>query len=139
MGQMASDKVLKIGKNEFEEIPETAVAASRWLVEIWERLGKPDTPLTEAGAKLMNVIITVWEELYPQDAVKWYENRRDYKASELSIQEQLKKHTGRSLASYPFPVFQIMRKLFPKFKPGDRASCMKLVTKWPMFLMAVKK
>ena len=77
MGQMASDKVLKIGKNEFEEIPETAVAASRWLVEIWERLGKPDTPLTEAGAKLMNVIITVWEELYPQDAVKWYENRRD--------------------------------------------------------------
>lgn len=137
---MPTDKLIKSAPfKDYEEIPETAVAASRWLVEIWEKLGKPETPLTESGEKLMRVIIAVWEELYPLEAKEWHESRKTYKLSEKDIKEQIKQHTGRSLASYPYQVFLMMKKLFPKFKPGDRQSCMKLVTKFPMFQMANKK
>ena len=124
---------------DFEEIPATATAASKWLVEIWERLGKPEDPFSTSGTQVMNVIIAVWEELYPQESKKWFKDRKDYKMNELSIGEQLRGHTGRSLASFPFPIFQMMRVIFPKFKPANRDVCMKLVTKWPMFLMANKK
>lgn len=132
MSPMPSDKLLE----EYEVIPETALAASRWLVDIWEQLGKPDTPLSESGEKMMRVIIVAWEELYPEEARVWRSERKDYKASELAISEQIRKHTGRSLASYPYPIFQMMRTIFPHFKPGDRKSCMKLVAKFPMFRLA---
>lgn len=124
---------------DYEEIPVTAVAASKWLVNIWERLGKPETPFTESGQKLMNVIIIVWQELYPKEAKEWLEARKEYKTNELSISTQVSQHTGRSLASYPFQIFMMMKKLFPTFKPGERENCMKMVSIWPMFLMANKK
>jgi hypothetical protein len=125
--------------DDYEKIPPESLMASKWLVDIWERLGRPQTPFSESGAKLMNVIIAVWQELYPQEAKEWLDTRKEYKANEMSIQQQIKQHTGRSLASYPFQVFMMMKKLFPKFSPSERKNCMKMVTKWPMFLMAVKK
>jgi hypothetical protein len=135
---MPSDRVLKINGEEYEAVPEIASITSKWLVEIWERLGKPDTPLSDAGGRMMDVIIAVWEELYPKEAKKWTEDRKDYKKAELDIKEQIRKHTGRNLASYPYPIFAMMSKLFPHFKPGDRQNCMKLVAKWPMFKFANK-
>src|SRR3990172_2380582 len=128
-----TDKVIKIGGQEFEEISPTVTAASRMLADTWEFLGRPETPLSGPGEKLMAAIIAVWEELYPYEAKKWYRERGDYKVNELTITEQVHQHTGRSLASYPYPVFLMMKKLFPKFKPGDRESCMKLIKKFPMF------
>jgi hypothetical protein len=130
--------VVKLGNEEYEELPRIVTASSKMLVDTWEFLGRPDTPLTDSGSKLLAAIIAVWEELYPADAKRWYSDRKDYARSELPINEQIYKHTGRSLASYPFPVFQMMKKLFPKFKPGDRQSCMKLVAKFPLFRMANK-
>jgi hypothetical protein len=128
--------VIKIGNEEYEEVAPIVTASSKMLADTWEFLGKPESPLTDSGSKLMAAIIAVWEELYPADAKKWYSDRADYTRSELSINEQISKHTGRSLASYPFPVFQMMKKLFPTFKPGDRKSCIKLVAKFPMFKLA---
>lgn len=135
---MSSDKVLKIGDEEYETIPETAVAASKWLVDLWETLGRPESPLTQSGEKLMNVIIAVWQELYPKDYSDWIEQRKDYKLSELDMKEQIRKHTGRSLASYPYHVFMIMKKVFPNFNAGERGNCMKMIRKYPLFKMANK-
>lgn len=135
---MPSDRVIKIKGEEYETVPEVASLTSLWLVEMWERLGRPDTPLSDAGGRMMNVIITVWEELYPDEAKKWTEERKDYKKAEMSPREQVRKHTGRSLASYPYPIFLMMSKLFPNFKPGNRENCIKLVRKFPMFQMANK-
>ena len=135
---MTSDKVLKVNGEEFEEVSPTAQITSKWLVDAWEHLGRPETPLSESGEKMMAVLIAVWEELYPEEAKEWHASRSNYKKNELSIPEQIRKHTGRSLASYPFFIFQAMRKIFPTFKPGDRVSCMKLVRRFPMFRLANK-
>ena len=129
---------MKIGDEEFEELPAIVTFTSKYMVDIWDKLGRPDSPLTDAGAKMMNVMIIAWEELYPEDAKKWYEERKSYKNSELSINEQVHKRTGRSLASYPYQIFMMMKTLFPKFKPGDRVQCMKLIRKFPIFKMANK-
>jgi hypothetical protein len=129
---------VKIGSDIYEEIPPQSILASRWLVEIWERLGKPATPLTESGEKLMKVIIAVWEDLYPREAHDWYEERKEYRLHEMSTKEQVLKQTGRSLASFPLPVFRMMHKLFPTFSLGKRNTVIKLVAKFPMFQMCKK-
>jgi hypothetical protein len=133
---MPSDSVIKIRGEEYEEVPQISIFTSKYLVEAWEALGRPETPFTESGEKLMSAIIAAWEELYPKDAQEWREVRTRYKNNELSITEQVHQHTGRSLASYPYEVFMMMKKLFPNFKPGERANCMKMIRKFPIFKLA---
>lgn len=122
--------------NDYEEVPKAAVAASKAIVDMWIRLGRPQTPFTDSGAKMMEIIIAVWEDCYPLQSKMWWDERRNYQASELSISEQVRKHTGRSLASYPLPIYSMMKKVFKGFDSTERKNCMKMVQKWPMFKMA---
>lgn len=129
-------KILKIGDEEYEEIPQEANAAARIIADMYIKLGRPQDPFTESGAKMMDIMIAVWEDLYPIDAKLWFEERKEYKNNEMSMTEQVRKHTGRSLASYPLPIYNMMKKVFRGFDPAERKNCMKMVKKWPMFQYA---
>ena len=135
---MAKKAAVKIGEEEYEEIPAEANAGAIIISDWWIKLGKPDTPLTDSGEKLMNIMIAVWEDLYPRERIEWLALRQEYKKAELSMLEQVRKQTGRSLASYPLPLYNMMKKVFPNFDPTKRDNAMKMVKKWPMFLMANK-
>lgn len=128
----------KIKLDEFEEIPAISVKASELVTNAYIRLGRPQDPFTPSGEKMMNIIIAVWEDLYPRQRIAWEADRADYKRAELSISEQVSKKTGRSLASYPYPIYLMMKKIFPKFNAIDRKNCMRMVKKWPMFRFANK-
>lgn len=122
--------------NEYEEIPQIVVGASQMAIDMWKSLGKPGSPFTQNGEKFLKALIAMWEELYPQEAREWYASRKDYQNDELSINEQVHQRTGRSLASYPYVVYQMMRKFFPTIKLGDRKTCIKIVRRFPLFRMA---
>lgn len=124
--------------DQFEEIPQTAVIASKLIADTYIRLGRPPTPFSESGQKFMNFLIAVWEKLYPVDAQIWHDKRKEYQNAELSISEQVSKRTGRSLASYPLPLYQMMKKTFVGFDAAERKNCMKMVKLWPMFKFANK-
>lgn len=131
-------KTVKLGNEEYDVVNPAAVQASKALVDMWIRLGRPTDPFTESGKKLVNVIIAIWEDTYPLQAKMWYEDRKNYQNAELSIREQVYKGTGRSLASYPYPIFQMLVKTFKGFDPAERNNCMKMVREWPMFRFANK-
>jgi hypothetical protein len=108
-------------------------------MDMRERLGSPATPFTQAGEKLMKIIIAVWEDGYPSQARQWYKDRREYKNAEMGITEQVHQRTGRSLASYPEVIYNLTRRLFPGFDPAwPRNNAIKMVKKFPMFQMANK-
>jgi len=132
------DKKVEGALQETEEIPIKSVAASKWLVDYWQKLGRPETPFTDSGKKMMDIIIVVWEDLYPKDTKEWWAARADYQKNEKTITEQVHQRTGRSLASFPMPIFMMMKKIFPKFNVADREVCKKLIRRWPMFRMANK-
>lgn len=138
LSQMAAMSGIKIGEDEYEPIPEQQYAASQMLAGIWAGMGRPETPLSVAGERVMAAIISVWEELYPEQVGPWLQDRQDYQLNEMTTKEQVRKHTGRSLASFPFPIYAMMQKIFPNFKATHRENCMKLVAKFPMFRMANK-
>jgi len=128
----------KINFAEYDVIPPQAVISTKILMDMWERLGRPTTPFVPSGEKLMNIIIAIWEDGYPKQAREWYEARKQYQNNELSISTQVSRRTGRSLASYPMPIYNIMRRLFKGFDPAERKNCMSMVKKWRMFQMANK-
>lgn len=121
---------------EWEVIDAQVNAATHIIEDMAIRLGNPSDPLSEAGQKLMQVIVAVWQDLYPKDATEWFEARKTYQNNELTITEQVHQGTGRSLASYPYPVYQIMKKVFPEFDSTERTNCLKMVKKFPMFRFA---
>ena len=131
-------KPLKIGKEMYDYPTDEAVLASKWLIDIYVALGRPPDPFTKTGEKLTNIIIAVWEDLYPIDSKIWHEERKEYQKNEMSISSQVSKHTGRSLASFPYPIYKMMKVVFPHFKIAERKNCIKMVKKWPMFRMANK-
>lgn len=130
--------VVKVGGEEYDEVHPSAVAASKIIADFWIKLGRPQDPFTESGKKMMDIIIAVWEDCYPLQAKMWFAERADYQKNEMSAREQVRKGTGRSLASYPYPIFMMMKATFKGFDPGERKNCMKMVAQWPQFRMTNK-
>ena len=131
-------KVIKIDDEEYEVVPPQATAATEVIVKMWETLGKPENPFSKAGSKLMEIMISVWRDTWPRESEEWLSLRKDYKDNEMSIKDQVRKGTGRSLASYPYPLYMMMKKVFPKFDPVKRDNAIKFVKHWPIFQMAKK-
>lgn len=131
-------EVITIDNQEYEVIHQDAVAASRFIADFYEVLGRPQTPFSESGEKMMEIIIAVWEDLQPGEAKRYKRNREDYQNNELSTREQVHKRTGRSLASIPSLVYELMKKVFPEVSKYQRDDYIKLVQKYPIFRMANK-
>ena len=131
-------KAYKEIQKDYDIIPSPAVVASRVIADMWVNLGQPQTPFTNSGKKMMDIIIAVWEDLYPLDYKTWKDSRSEYQKSEMTISEQISKGTGRSLASYPLPIYNLMKKVFRGFDATERKNCIKMVKQWPMFRMANK-
>lgn len=123
---------------EYEIVPPHYVVSSKMIIDLWEKLGKPQNPFSNSGRKVLDFIIEVWKELYPSDYENWLAIRSDYKKSELSIEEQVRKETGRSLASYPMFVYKVMKVVFPNFDPAERKNCMRMAKLYPIFRFANK-
>lgn len=122
----------------YEEIPKSAILASKYLSDIVIKLGQPESPLTENGQKVMAIIHAIWEELYPLDAKTWTNEMNEYKSVEMTIREQVHKGTGRSLASVPLPIYQMMMRCFPDYKLDTREQWMKFLKKYPLYRAANK-
>lgn len=129
-------KTIKLGEEEYSVIDPAAVQASKILVDSWIKLGKPTDPFSPSGKKIVNLIIAIWEDCFPIQRELWYGERKKYQESEMSIGEQVRKGTGRSLASFPVPVYHMLTKTFKGFDPAERKNCIKMVKEWPLFRFA---
>ena len=130
------NREMKIGNDIYEIPTDQAVAVSNAITYAWSKLGKPETPFSESGRKLMQVIFAAWEDTYPFEYQEWKGMRDEYQGSEMDISEQVSKQTGRTLAAYPMFVLQLIKKLFPNFDPIQRDNCIKMAREYPMLRMA---
>jgi hypothetical protein len=103
------------------------------ISKVWNNLGRPDSPLTPTGEKLMNVIIATWEDTYPTQYKLWIEARDKHLKAEKTIKEQVKGKTGRNLASYPTYIYYLIKAVFPQFDFNRRENQLKMVKKYQIF------
>lgn len=123
----------KLDGEVYQQVPKQAIAMTDAITYAWEKLGKPETPLSTSGQKMMDVIIATWEDTYPILSSEWKKARDLHLSAEKTIHEQVSQHTGRSLASYPMYIYTVMKKVFPKFDLSKRENVIKLVKLWPIF------
>ena len=133
---MTNTDHIKLDDGVYEEVPRMANAASRIIADMYENLGKPETPLSTSGEKMMGIIISVWEDMYGDEVKQWRETRKEYQKEELTTGEQIRGETGGSLASIPTPIYQMMRKVFPTYKLSSRDDWIKFLERYPMFSMS---
>jgi len=131
-------RIIKIDGVEYEVPTDQALALSAAIANMWDFLGRPDTPLSDQGEKLVRVIVSAWEDTDPEAVRDWKAARDEYRETELDIKDQIKQHTGRNLASYPKFVYDIMKKTFPNFDFIERENCLKMVKRYPMFRLPNK-
>lgn len=117
----------------YDVIPKEVNAATRAIEFSYNKVGRPTDPLSTAGKKVVAVMIAVWEDLYPEQSRSWFKVREEYKINEMSIKEQSRKKTGRSLASLPKPIYKMFQVLFPEFKLNNRDNFIKLCKAFPIF------
>lgn len=131
-----ANRTITIDKQEYEIPSQFASDLSAFLTMAWSNLGEPDDLFTENGKKLMKVIIASWQDVYPVESYNWLEMRKEYKSNEMSISQQVKQQTGRSLASVPSYIFLMMKKFYKN--KHDRKFFTNLVKEFPMFMMCNK-
>lgn len=128
---------MRIKTDKAYEVPsEPAIILTEFLYRVWDKLGRPEDPLSTPGKKLVEAIIMAYEKAYPIEWHKWLSQRSDYQSDELTLHEQLK--TGRSLASYPVFIYHILHKMFPNTDFSERKFVIKFVKAFPMFRFANK-
>jgi hypothetical protein len=128
---------MRIKTDKAYEVPqEQAIILTEFLYRVWDRLGQPTDPLSTPGQKVVEAIIMAYQKTYPIEWRNWLNDRADYQHDELTLHEQLK--TGRSLASYPVFIYNVLRKMFPETDFSDRAFVIKFVRAFPAFRMANK-
>jgi len=130
--------LLQVDGQDVEVLPKVVNEAAASILLTWERLGKPRSVFSTNGSKLLQVMIATWRDLYPVESSQWLQERAEHLLSEMSIKDQIKGHTGRSLASIPLYLHKLMKLFFKDDILLDRAYYMKLVKLFPMFRMANK-
>ena len=131
-----SPKEFKVNGETYDVPTDQAIVVTDLILRMWERLGNPEDMFSESGQKLMTVIIATWEDTFPAESAAWYEERKLYQKEEKTISEQVHQNTGRSLASYPYYIYSVMKIVFPTVKYSNRETVLKLVKHYPMFQFA---
>ncbi len=132
------DRTITIDGQEYYQPTRQGYAISDTISKLWDNLGRPETPFSKTGEKLMDVIIATWEDTFPDQYKEWIKEREQMHQAEISNREKIKKHTGRNLAAYPMYVYKMIKLVFPEFKFSERENQLKLVKKWPLFKMVRK-
>lgn len=124
--------------DDYEVVPPYLSQATAMIVELWVRSGCPSSPLSSSGRKLVDFVFSCYKELFPEDYSSWLKTMKEYKANELSVHEQVHKRTGRSLLSYPYWVFAVLKVVFPGFDFVKRENALKIAKLFPQFRIANK-
>jgi hypothetical protein len=127
---------IRIGNEEYDVIPPQSVAASKMVTDAYIKAGSPTSPFTKQGEEIMNVIVAVWMDLYPKQYVEWVGMKKEHIKEEMSAKDQVKEQTGRSLVSFPTPVYKLMQVFFKDFTMNDRDEVIKFAKRYPIFAMS---
>lgn len=103
-----------------------------FLTKLQKRLGFPPDLESQAGLKLMDAVIGVWQKHFPQEAEDWLHDVKMDLDNEKSVSELIKDSaSGYNPVGYPPKLFDLIRNMFPEIKLQERKVFTKLVEIYP--------
>jgi hypothetical protein len=122
----------KLNSIEFEIPTDQALVISNILAKAWSAFGRPTEVRSEAGKKLMTVIIGAWEDSFPAECAEWQREQNNELLNERSVKESIKAG-GHNVAAYPYWLYKMMTWGFPNERFAKRETVEFLVKNFPVF------
>lgn len=111
---------------------EDELLAITFLDQLATKLGNPPDVSSEAGLKLMDAVIGVWQKQCPDEVTDWMHDQTLMKGTEKSITELNSESVGLyNPASYPPKLFALIRAMFPGIKLQYREVWGVLIKMYP--------
>ena len=118
--------------SQYETPTEQELLTITFLDKLATKLGNPPDINTEAGLKLMDGIIGVWQKHFPQEVEDWIHDVKIDLAWEKDLSYLASnKSAGYNPAGYPPKLFSIIKTMFPDMKLQNRKIFMKLLQLYP--------
>ena len=103
-----------------------------FLDKLAKRLGNPPDINTEAGLKLMDGVIGVWQKHFPQEAADWLHDKKIDLENEKSLSYLASdKSVGYNPVGYPPVLFKLIKVMFPDLKLQNKKVFTKLLKAYP--------
>lgn len=119
--------------NEYEPVSKDGTALTEGLMQIWEKLGRPEDCSTNSGWIMLDQIVNCWTLYFPHEVADWIHDRALDLQNEITLQQLVKKDGGYNPITYPPTFFQLTKALLPQLKLTDKKFQRKLSNRHPMF------
>jgi len=116
----------------YEQVSTELAAMTKFLNDVWEKVGKPDDCSTEAGWAVMKACVKAWESFYPEEAADWMHDRDIDLKNERSLQAHAKGF-GYNMAGFPPTLYQMLKILLPGQDLKERKFLKRLTHDFPLF------
>ena len=117
---------------EYIEVSKLGAAYAKGLIEVWEKMGRPDDVSVSSGWIVLDQIVAVWQKAFTAEAEAWRLDRRDDLDVERSVQAHLK-GGGYNPITYPPSLYQMIKALLPGIKLNDKKFQKALANRHPLF------
>jgi len=117
----------------YEPVSKDGAAYTKGLMEIWERLGRPDDCSTEAGWRMLDQIVNCWTVNFPHEVAGWQHDRQIDLDNEILLSDLVKKGGGYNPVTYAPRLFRLIVALLPNQKLTDKDFQRKLVARHGLF------
>lgn len=117
---------------ELESVSPEALAIVKVLEKVSEKLGNPkDCMSGESGWKMLDAIMKVWSDNYPQEVHDWIKQLEYELTVERTVQQAMKANGGYFPVSYPTRVYRMIEYFLPDQKVTDWDFMRKLIWRYP--------
>lgn len=117
----------------YEPVTKMGTAMTKFLMTVWEKLGKPEDASTDAGWKMIEAIIKVWTVSFPDESQDTITANKDQRDVERTAHEAVKADGGYFSASYPPRLYHMLKACLPKQRLNDKKFIKKFTGLYPMF------
>ena len=113
---------IDIDQVHYEQVTRNGTAIAKALMEIWERIGKPEDYTTTAGKKLLAELANVFMHFYPAEYADFLHDRAIDLKYEKPLYQLSHENHGITPISYPPTLFKLIKAMFPQAQLGTKET-----------------
>lgn len=107
---------------EYVVVSKNGTAVAKALIEIWEKIGRPEDFNSLAGKKMLEEIARVYEYFFRREYLDFIYDRNIDLKYEKPIEQLVKENHGITPISYPPTLFNLIKAIFPDVNLASRET-----------------
>lgn len=117
----------------YQQVTKDGAAATKGLMMIWEKLGKPEDCSVNTGWILLDNIVQVWMKYFPDEVADFKERLKVELDTERDVHAAIKDDGGYFPVTFPPRLMGLTKTLLPNQKLNGKKFMKQFTTRYPLF------